>query len=226
MSCKNSASAANSTNLVILLDRSGSMQSNRDDHQGGLRAFVEKQKQLAPETLLTFILFDGENSHDVLIRQKKITEVQDAELRLDPRGSTPLLDALGRSINLAQELVSCNKCNTSKGNVVFLIVTDGGENSSKEYSYENVKKLVKEKQDQDWSFTFLGTDIDSFSVAKSVGIDKVTAANYSKNNIGKVYQDFAQKFSSRQKSIRAGETLQYSNTAMHYSEEERRNLDE
>lgn len=158
--------------LVFLIDRSGSMHGSESDTIGGFNSFIEKEKAKDFDVKVTAILFDHE--YEVLYKRKDIDEV--SKLTSDEyfvRGSTALLDAIGRTITALDREVS-NK-------VLFVIMTDGMENASVEFSKSQIKKMIDSRS---WEFIFIGADIDSYAEAAKIGIRKSRAANYRKSGEG------------------------------------------
>lgn len=158
--------------LVFVLDKSGSMWGSESDVIGGFNSLIAKEKKLHPNTIVTLVLFDTE--YKVIYTRKDISEVE--ELTSDvyyADGCTALLDAVGTTINRLDKI--------AHDNVLFVIATDGQENSSKEYTRRDIKKMITS---HDWEFIFLGADIDSFSEASSLGINSTHTANYEKSAAG------------------------------------------
>ena len=155
------------TDVTVVLDRSGSMQSCRDDAEGGLNTFIEEQKKQPGETLFTLVQFDTE--YEFVHKGKPIRDVGPCELV--PRGMTALLDAVGRAIAETGERLAAMPEPDRPGLVVFVIVTDGQENSSKEYTKPQIKEMIERQQnDYKWQFTFLGANQDAFAEAHGIGI--------------------------------------------------------
>ncbi len=164
--------------LVFILDRSGSMSGLETDTIGGFNAMINSQKTIDGECRVTTVLFDDqiELLHD-RIDLKGITKLTEKEYYV--RGSTALLDAIGATIN---KIVSVQR-NTSDEEraekVLFVITTDGYENSSREYSYGKVKAMIEKERDKyGWEFLFLGANIDALETAAKFGISKDRAADY------------------------------------------------
>lgn len=161
-----------SLDLVFLIDRSGSMYGSEEDTIGGFNSFIKNEKSKEGNVSVTTILFD--HKYEVLYKRKPIHQVND----LTPneyyvRGSTALLDAIGRTITTLDKEIS--------NNVLFVIMTDGKENASVEFSKSQVKSMI---DNHDWEFLFIGADIDSYSEAGSIGIKKSRVANYRKSKEG------------------------------------------
>lgn len=161
------------TDIIFILDRSGSMSGTENDTIGGFNSFIQQHKK-NKNTKVTTVLFDDQ--YEVLYERKKITEVK----KLTPkeyyvRGCTALMDAIGKTINSLSPKIKNNK-------VLFVITTDGLENASHEYTKEKIRKLIKKHSN--WEFIYIGADIDSYSEASSIGIKTSNTANYSKSRRG------------------------------------------
>ena len=168
----------NKTEIVFILDRSGSMSGLEGDTIGGYNSFLEKQQKQKSEARITTVLFDDkyELLHDRIDLQgvSKITE-QDYFVR----GSTALLDAIGKSIQKITNALKNSKPEYRAENVIFVITTDGMENASREYSYDKIKKMVEQKKSEHgWEFIFLGANIDAIETAGRFGIAPGRAQNY------------------------------------------------
>lgn len=166
------------TELVFILDRSGSMAGLESDTIGGFNSMIEKQKKEAGEATVTTVLFDSE--YELLHDRFDIRNV--GPMTGDQyfvRGSTALLDAVGRAINKVANVQRNAGEGEKAGKVLFVIITDGMENSSREYSYPMIKKMIGfEKEKYGWEFIFLGANIDADGVAERYGIHRSRAVNY------------------------------------------------
>ncbi|PRR80366.1 vWA domain-containing protein [Clostridium vincentii] len=168
----------NLTELVFIIDRSGSMAGLEDDTMGGYNAVITKQKKEDGEANVTTILFDDqvETLHERISIQD-IKQMTENEYYV--RGCTALLDAIGETISYMGNVQKYAKSEERANKVLFIITTDGYENSSKEYSYDKVKGLIdRQKTRYDWEFLFLGANIDAISTAERFGISKEFATNY------------------------------------------------
>ncbi len=168
----------NLTELVFILDRSGSMSGLEKDTIGGYNAMLEKQKKEEGEANVTTVLFDDK----IEMLQKRVS-IQNSpkitEKEYYVRGCTALLDAIGQSIHFMGNVQKYAKDEDRASKVLFVITTDGYENSSKEYNYETIRKMIKrQKERYDWEFIFLGANIDAIETAERFGIDKDYASNY------------------------------------------------
>lgn len=148
----------NYTDLNIILDRSGSMASIANDMVGGIKTFLQKEKETGDETKVSFYQFD--DRYDVVFEDKDIKD--EIEINLNPRGSTALLDALGRTIVSVGEKLSKMSEKDRPNRVLFLVITDGYENASKEFTNEVIKEKVKhQRETYAWDFVFLGAGEDA-----------------------------------------------------------------
>ena len=167
----------------MILDRSGSMETCRDDTIGGFNAFLREQQ--AEGGTLTLILFDHE--YQVLYERKPIQDV--APLTSEtfvPRGSTALLDAIGKTIK-----------NTTSNIPTVVILTDGQENSSHEYTKAHIKDLIDQKTRDGWTFVYLGANQDAFAEAGQLGIAPEATVNYDVRRTPDAFRALSAAMSSR-----------------------------
>lgn len=170
----------NLTHITVVLDRSGSMQSIDKDAVGGFNAFVDDQKTQPGEATMTLIRFD--DSYEVDYVDKPVKDVPHLTT-VGPRGGTAMNDAIGRSI--AQLGASLQKLPEDKrpGRVIFVIITDGDENSSKEYTRQQVKQMVEHQtQKYNWQFTFLAANQDGVLAGQGIGVSAGLSATFAGNN--------------------------------------------
>ena len=166
------------TELVFILDKSGSMSGLEDDTIGGFNAMLAKQQKEAGQAIITTVLFDDkyELLHD-RININGIRPITDKEYCIG--GSTALLDAVGKTIHKIGNAQKHTSEDQRAGKVVFVITTDGMENASREYTYDKIKQMIEhQKARYDWEFIFLGANIDAVSTAAKFGIHADRAANY------------------------------------------------
>jgi len=170
----------NVTEIIFLLDRSGSMAGLEEDTIGGFNSFIKTQSQQEGDTILTTILFD--DKYEVLWSGVNAKDVVLTEKEYYVRGMTALLDAVGKTIiHIHQRL----KITEQKNKVIFVITTDGMENASKEFTYDKVNRLIKKQQeDMDWEFLFLGANIDVAKEADKIGINSNNAIEFEASNDG------------------------------------------
>jgi hypothetical protein len=172
------------TELIFILDRSGSMSGLESDTIGGYNAMLEKQKKEPGEVVLTTVLFDDgyELLHD-RINLKGIAAITEKEYFV--RGSTALLDAVGKTINKIGNVQKHTDEAERAEHVMFVITTDGMENASREFGYEKVRKMIEhQKEKYGWEFIFLGANIDAIATAERFGIDKDRATTYKADCVG------------------------------------------
>lgn len=173
----------NLTEIIFLLDRSGSMSGLENDTIGGFNSFIERQCQLEGETLLTTVLFDDQ--YDVLWNGKDAKKVRLTSKEYFVRGTTALLDAAGKTILDVGHRLSKTPEEQRPGSVIFVITTDGMENASREFTYEKVKELIKHQQEKySWEFIFMGANIDAAEEAESLGISKENAFDFEASEVG------------------------------------------
>lgn len=171
------------TELVFILDRSGSMSGLEDDTIGGFNGMIKKQKAEGERVNVTTVLFDDQIE---LIHDRFPIDVINPLTSEDyyVRGCTALLDAVGFAIKKIENIQNHLPEEHRAARVVFVITTDGHENSSKEYSYSMIKKMIEAKSEVGWDFIFLGANIDAAAEASRIGINRKNAANYDNDSDG------------------------------------------
>ena len=165
----------NYTALQLIIDRSGSMSSIRDDMVGGLTALVEEQRKQPGLLTLSIVTFDGQ-----IELTHRMADPKGVAIQLEPRGSTALYDAIGVGINtLASDLDALPE-HAKPSTIQVIVVTDGQENASSEYSGKVIKALITEKtKSHNWDFVFLGANQDAVMKAAELGIDAGSSMTYS-----------------------------------------------
>lgn len=174
----------NVTELVFILDRSGSMSGLEADTIGGFNAMIEKQKKQKGECYVSTVLFDGvsEVLHD-RVRLSEIKPMTDKDYTV--RGCTALIDALGGAIHHIGNIHKYARPEDVPENTMFVITTDGMENASRKYSSEKVKAMIeRQKQKYGWEFLFIGANIDAVETAARYGIGADRAVNYNADKKG------------------------------------------
>ena len=168
----------NLTELVFILDKSGSMSGLEKDTIGGYNSLMEKQRKLDGECVITTVLFD--NRYELLhdrIDLRAVAPITEKEYFVG--GATALLDAIGRTIHKIAAVQEHTAEEYRAEKVMFVIITDGEENASREYSAAQVKELIKrQKERYGWEFVFLGANIDAVETAGRFGIDADRAVDY------------------------------------------------
>ena len=179
---KNKNNKPKDVELVFILDRSGSMGGLESDTIGGYNSMLSKQKkEKTGKVSVTTVLFDDQ--YELLYNQVPIEKVSPmTEEEYYVRGSTALLDAIGKTV---MQVKANQDKKEIKDKVLFVIITDGMENASREYRAEQVKKLIEERKEKDnWEFLFLGANIDAIGAAKDLGIDSSRAVRFKSDKKG------------------------------------------
>ncbi len=195
----------NLTLIAALLDRSGSMEGCKTATETGFDEMIAQQRSEPGEAIVTLSMFD--NVYERVYANVPITEV--GPLTLVPRNMTAMLDAIGCFITeIGEHLASLEEADRP-GTVICLIMTDGLENASTEWTYDAVKALITQQRDQySWSFIFLGANIDAVDVGGRIGVPMATAMTYSADNDGAVH-DAYQVVGRQMASRRAGNQIDF-----------------
>ena len=184
----------NLTELVFILDRSGSMAGLERDTIGGFNAMMEKQKQEPGETLVSTVLFD--HTSQVIYDRVPLENLQPlTEKEYYVRGSTALLDAVGGAIRHIGNVHKYAREEDVPEKTLFVITTDGMENASRRYDYDRVKAMIRHQQERyGWEFLFLGANIDAAQEAGRFGIRPECAADYHADSRGTrvIYESLSQ----------------------------------
>jgi len=159
--------------IICIVDRSGSMQAIKDEAQGGLNGFIEDQKKVGKANL-TIVQFD--NEIDCVCDKVNLNEAE--EYKLKPRGKTALLDAIGFVISEKEKYTS------KDGKTIVVVLTDGDENSSKEWSRSKINTLIEERKKNGWEFLFLAAGQDAINTATSYGFDADSAISFANTKVG------------------------------------------
>lgn len=169
----------NYTDLNVILDRSGSMSSIAKDMTGGIETFLAKEKATGDETKVSLFQFD--DKYDVVFVDKDIKD--EITIPLVPRGGTALLDAVGKTIaSVGEKLAKLDEADRPN-RVLFLIITDGEENSSTEFTFEALKTQLKhQRETYAWDFVFLGTNEDALFQGEGLGIGKGSTRGFNRNS--------------------------------------------
>ena len=176
--------SAEPVQIVCILDRSGSMQSLTEDVIGGYNSFLEKQKKESGTAEVTTVLFDDQ--YEKITDAVNLNDVENLTSAVYyARGNTALMDAVGRTIMETAGKMEKDKICPAKRRVLIMIMTDGLENASKEYSKAKVKALIDSTaKEYNWNYVFIGANIDSASEANSIGIKSGYSANYAPDSVG------------------------------------------
>jgi uncharacterized protein YegL len=168
------------TMICLILDRSGSMQGREGDVIGGVNNFIEEQKKLPDPASVAFVRFDTDIERFRPMQDlSKVEPLTKGEYQ--PRGSTALLDAVGQTITKLDDDWKVEK----PDRCIVVIVTDGEENASREYTKQKIQALIKSRQDSNlWAFMYLGANVDAFSEAGQMGIAMANSAGYTNTAAG------------------------------------------
>lgn len=171
------------TEIIFLLDRSGSMQGLEKDTIGGFNGMLTKQKHIGEEAYVTTALFD-----DAFEMLHKHVKIQDVPALTDQdytvRGATALLDAIGRTIAQVNETQNGLPLKDKARKIIFIITTDGEENSSHQFSLQQIQKLISKQKELGWDFIFLGANIDAIQTAQSLGLQESDAVDFIADSTG------------------------------------------
>ena len=192
----------NITELVFILDRSGSMAGLESDTIGGFNAMIEKQKKEDGGCYVSTVLFDNvsEVLHD-RVRLSDLGPMTDKEYTV--KGCTALIDAIGGAIHHIGNIHKYARAEDVPEHTMFVITTDGMENASFRYDSEQVKRMItRQKEKYGWEFLFIGANIDAVETARRYGIDEDRAVNYNADGVGTgiLYESVACAVSSVRKS--------------------------
>ena len=167
----------NLTEMIFILDRSGSMSGLEPDTIGGFNSMIDKQRKEEGEALVTTVLFDTRSDvlHDRLPLEQ-IPRMTDKDYCVG--GCTALLDAVGDAVRQTETIHKYAREEDLPEHTLFIITTDGQENSSTKYNYREVRKMIEAAQEKGWEFLFLGANIDAAAEAARIGISRERSANY------------------------------------------------
>ncbi|HEU0190609.1 MAG TPA: VWA domain-containing protein [Mycobacterium sp.] len=167
--------------IAALLDRSGSMTTVADDTRGGFDTFIAGQRAKPGDTVVTLAQFD--NRYEQVYENKPIVEVP--PLVLEPRGSTALLDAIGRFITDIGSRLAALPEDDRPGDVTVVVMTDGHENASVEWAKDGVRRLIEQQESgYDWDFVFLGANMDAVDVGAGMGFRPGKSMTYAASAVG------------------------------------------
>jgi len=167
--------------LVFILDRSGSMSGIAHKMEKAMKEIIQTQKDRDGDVLVTYVRFDYE--YEEVFSEKSIKDIDG--FSLDARGSTALHDAIGKTLNTFERKFNQKDEKDQPERVLFIIVTDGGENSSKEFSGPQVSEMIKKaERDNDWGFTYIGANQDAILTGGSIGVSRGNSLNYTADAVG------------------------------------------
>ena len=172
------------TEMVFILDRSGSMHGLESDTIGGFNSMLDKQKSEEGEAYVTTVLFDDtcETIHD---RLPVLNVPQMTAKQYEVRGCTALLDAIGSTVNHVMNIHKYAREEDVPEHTMVVIMTDGMENASRNYSYDDVKKLISaQEKEKGWHFVFMGANIDAVETGSMIGVKASRAVNFANDSRG------------------------------------------
>ncbi len=188
------------TELIFILDRSGSMAGLENDTIGGFNSLVKKQCELPGKTIVTAVLFDDE--YEVLWEGMDAEKTVLTEKEYYVRGMTALLDAVGKTILSVRGRLANTAADKLPRKVLFVITTDGYENASREFTYKKVKEMIKFQQEKhQWEFLFIGANIDAAEEAGHLGVSEKDAIQFEASTVGvqKMYASVHEELTVRRK---------------------------
>jgi uncharacterized protein YegL len=212
----------NLADITVVMDRSGSMGTCQQEAEAGLNRIVEDQKKEDGDCNFTLIQFDDQ--YEVVHDGVPIADVP--HIPLQPRGMTALNDAVGKAINTVGDRISKMNEDDRPGLVTLVIVTDGGENASQEFTSTQIKNMIETQQNgYQWKVIFLGANQDAFLEGGKIGVAKCSSAGYKAHNTGKAMRMMSTKMSGMRSATARGQTFECGQLAI-YTDAEREELEE
>ena len=207
------------TDITMVLDRSGSMQSIKDDTIGGFDAFISEQGRLPGRCTVSLVQFD--NVYEEVYTGRDLADVPG--LTLVPRGSTAMLDAIGRAVNATGARLAALAEDQRPGTVIVGIMTDGLENASREFTYPMVKALI-EQQEQvyGWTFMYMGANQDAIEVGASLGVARDRSLTYAGPKVAAAMGAYSASVGTIREAVAAGAPVEQARRRAAYSDEQRR----
>ena len=209
---------ANLTHLYFLLDRSGSMVSLREDTIGGFDTFIAEQRTAPGRCRVTLAQFD--NEYDEVYADRDIATVP--SLVLVPRGSTALLDALGRLVVTAGERLAALPEQDRPGSVIVGVMTDGYENASRDWTHDRIKALIEQQSHEyGWQFLYLGADQDAIEEGAKMGFAAGKSMTYSRGKARDAIGHLSKNVGSYREAVAAGAAPMAAQALTDFSQEQR-----
>lgn len=213
----------NLTHLYFLLDRSGSMQSIKDDTEGGFDAFIAEQRSQPGECRVTLAQFDDQ--YEEVYRDVPVADVP--PLSLSPRGSTALLDSIGRLLGEAGARLAALPEHERPGVVIVGIMTDGHENSSRELTHAQVKALIeRQTSEYAWQFIYMGADQDAIEVGSSIGVAATNSMTYGRGRVAAAMAATSRNIGLTRSAVAAGASAKEAAVHLAFDDEQRRTATE
>ncbi len=209
----------NLTHLYFLLDRSGSMQSIKDDTEGGFDAFIAEQRTQPGDCRVTLAQFD--DRYEEVYRDVPVADVP--PLRLSPRGSTALLDSIGRLLGEAGERLAALPEHERPGVVIVGIMTDGHENASHELTHAQVKAMIeRQTAEYSWQFLYMGADQDAIEVGSSIGVAAANSMTYGRGRVAAAMAATSRNIGLTRSAVAAGAPVKEAAAHLAFDDEQRR----
>lgn len=206
------------TYIQAIIDRSGSMQSIRSDAEGGFNAFIEDQRELPGQCRVSLAQFD--DKYEVVYHDLPIDQVP--PLAIVPRGSTAMLDAIGRTVNELGARLAALSEDQRPGTVIVGIVTDGLENSSREFTYKLVHEMItRQEADYSWTFLYMGADQNAIEQGAKMGIDANRSLGYTRAASGQAYEAMSGSVQRLRSARAAGAPMAAARDAAAFTADER-----
>jgi uncharacterized protein YegL len=205
------------TQIIMVLDRSGSMDSIARATVDGINSFIKEQKAADGEAYMTLVQFDNEYQIDYAAKPlNEVINLVKGETFI-PRATTALYDAIGRTINEVK----------TNDDVIFVIVTDGAENASKEFTQKLVFEKIEEKKKEGWNFLFLAANQDAMKTGGSLGISANNSMTFNANDtsVGNMYMNFSSKVSGYRSAKLYSNNYSTISSTLDFNEEDRKNVD-
>jgi Mg-chelatase subunit ChlD len=207
------------TDITLVVDRSGSMSTIKEDAQGGVNSFIADQAKEPGDSVFTLVQFDTE--YELIHKGVPTGDVPKYELH--PRGMTALLDAVGKAINETGERLAAINEEQRPELVVFVVMTDGLENSSMEFTKPQIKEMISRQQDEyNWHFTFLGANQDAFAEGREIGVKTAGIANFNVMHVNKAMGATSDKVKRMRAAVRGGASGQ--SVSNDFTDEEREGM--
>ena len=202
---------AKKQHIVILIDRSGSMESIASDVIGGYNQFLRTQQADGSDARVTFVQFDSHDPQEVVVAGAPISEVVPlSAATFVPRGGTPLLDATGRLISrIAANQAERRAVGLPEEDILFVSITDGGENESREFTLDRIRQLIAEKSAAGWNFAFLSAALDAYADARGMGVHAGATQAFAPDarGVGLAFDSLAQKTVDWRQVKRSGRNM-------------------
>ena len=187
----------NLTDITLLLDRSGSMATVAADVVGGIDSFIREQMKTPGECNFTLVQFDSQDPFEVIYDAVPIAKAKAfTHDDFTPRAMTPLLDSMGASIGATRRRIKKMPKADRPGNVVFVVYTDGHENASREYTFQDISELVTKFEEKGWAFLYLGQGLDAFDQHQYVGTQSVHSVHTVSTKAGEAVRTMSGKISN------------------------------